>query len=156
MSVDLAAGLGAHAFFRSLSAFHLDAVSRCAAPRSFPAGAVIVREGGVADHFYAITSGDVAIELHVPGRGALVIDTLGPDDVLGVSWLLPPYRWQFDGRALDAVETIEFDGARLRGCLDDDHDLGYEVVTAFAGVVARRLQSARIRLLDVYGDGGSR
>lgn len=153
---DLDRLVAGHTFFRALSPEHLAVVGECGRVSRFPSGAQIVREGATADRLYAITAGEVAVELHVPGRGSLVIDWLGPGDVLGVSWLLPPYRWEFDGRAVDAVEAAEFDAAQLRRCLDDDHDLGYELVTAFAGILARRLRSARIRLLDVYGDDGVR
>ena len=78
--------------------------------------------------FYAIRHGSVALELHVPARDAVTIDTLHDGDLLGWSWLFPPYRWEFDGRAREDTALISFDGACLRGKCDADHELGYELM----------------------------
>jgi CRP-like cAMP-binding protein len=111
------------------------------------------REGDPAEVFYAIRHGTVALELHVPAREAVTIDTLHDGDFVGWSWLFEPYRWEFDGRARGDVALIRFDGACLRGKCDADHELGYELMSRFAGVIISRLQATRLRLLDVYGVG---
>ena len=85
------------------------------------------------------------------GRGPVVIETLHDGDVVGWSWLFPPYRWQFDARALEPSRAIAFDGACLRGKCEADHELGYELMRRFAGSIIERLQATRLRLLDVYG-----
>ena len=95
--------------------------------------------------------GRVVLETFVPGRGALTIETLEEGDLLGWSWLFPPYRWHFDARALDLVRAVAFDGACLRGKIDDDHALGYELLDRFSPVMLERLQATRLQLLDVYG-----
>jgi CRP-like cAMP-binding protein len=101
--------------------------------------------------FYAVRSGAVGLELASPTQSPLVIETLHEGDVLGWSWLFPPYRVRYDARAIGEVHAIAFDGACLRGKCDDDHDLGYELMRRFAQVITERLQATRIRLLDVYG-----
>jgi CRP/FNR family transcriptional regulator, cyclic AMP receptor protein len=50
------------------------------------------------------------------------------------------------------VHAIAFDGACLRGKCEEDHGLGYEMMRRFAQIVIERLQSTRIKLLDVYGE----
>jgi hypothetical protein len=75
--------------------------------------------------------------------------------VIGWSWLFPPYRWHFDGRALSSVRATSFDGACLRGKCDQDPALGYELMKRFARVFSERLRGTRLRLLDVYGDGNA-
>jgi hypothetical protein len=93
----------------------------------------------------------VALETFVPGRGPLVIDTVGPGQLLGASWLVPPYRWMFDGRTVEAVRAVALDGACIRAKCEDDTGLGFELMKRVAVVIQSRLQSARLRLLDLYG-----
>ena len=112
-------------------------------------GEYVFHEGDPANVFYAIRSGSVALELGTPAT--LIIETLHAGDVLGWSWLFPPYRVRYDARAMDDVHAIAFDGACLREKCDTDHDLGYELMRRFAQIVTARLQATRLRLLDVYG-----
>ena len=137
--------------FGGLPPEHLDLIAGCGANRSFHAGELLLREGEPADRFYVIRHGSVALETYVPQRGPLMIETLHDDDLLGWSWLVPPYRTEFDARALGVVRTVSFDGACLRGKCDEDPALGYELMQRFAVVLAERLQATRLRLLDVYG-----
>jgi hypothetical protein len=95
----------------------------------------------------------VAVELHHPPRGTALIETIEAGEVLGWSWLFPPYRWHFDARALLPVRATAFDGRCLRGKCADDRDLGYELMSRFAQILIDRLQWTRLRLLDVYGRG---
>lgn len=143
--------LHGHAFFRGLAHDDLALLAGCASTAHFDAGKLIAREGGPADVFYVIRSGRVALEIHVPGRGPIVVDTVGEDEILGVSWLVPPYRWQFDVRAVDDVRAIALDGACLRGKCDADPRLGYELLKRISGVLRHRLHMARVRLIDLYG-----
>jgi CRP-like cAMP-binding protein len=139
-----------HSLFAELPAADLDLLAGCARLERFPAGVLLVRTGADADAFHLLRSGRVALE--VPAAGSpLVIETLGPGDLVGASWLFPPYRWQFGARALEDVGTIAFDATCLRGKCDADHRLGYEMMTRFVGLLAERLQATRIRLIDVYG-----
>jgi CRP/FNR family transcriptional regulator, cyclic AMP receptor protein len=92
----------------------------------------------------------------VPARGPVTIETIDAGEVLGWSWLFPPYRWHFDARALTVVRATVFDGACLRQKCETDSDLGYRLMARFAQVLIERLQWTRIRLLDVYGDGDPR
>lgn len=118
-------------------------------------GTHIFREGDPADCFYAIRRGSVALELAAPPRAALILETLHSGDVLGWSWLFPPYRVKFDARASEEVHAIAFDGACLRGKCEADHALGYELMKRFAAVMTHRLQTTRVRLLDVFGTPGA-
>ena len=140
-------------FLAGMDGAHLALIAGCASNVGFEAGEVIFREGDPADTFYVIRRGTVAIELHAPPRGAMTLETLEAGEVIGWSWLFPPHRWHFDGRALSVVRATAFDGACLRGKCDDDPALGYELMKRFAQVFIQRLQWTRLRLLDVYGDG---
>ena len=139
--------------FAGLAPAQLDVIAGCATNVRAAAGKHVFREGDPANVFYAIRHGSVALELHVPARDAVTIDTLHDGDLVGWSWLFPPYRWEFDGRARDDVALISFDGACLRGKCESDHELGYELMSRFAQVIIARLQATRLRLLDVYGIG---
>ena len=88
--------------------------------------------------------------------GPLTISTIGAGDVLGVSWMLPPDRWTFDGVAAVPTTAIQFDATCLRGKCDADPRLGYALYTALAGIVRDRLVAARLQLMDLYGDADHR
>ena len=135
----------------ALSAEHREMIAGCATNRAFREGEYIMREGDPADTFYVIRRGAVAIETFAPRRGPVTIETAHDGDLLGWSWLVPPYRVTFDVRALATTHAIGFDGACLRGKFDDDPALGYELLKTFAAVIVERLQGTRLRLLDVYG-----
>ncbi len=139
--------------FDGLSRRQLHVVAGCGRFERFPAGATILREGQPAVRFFVIRQGAVALEVASPERGALVIQTLGPGDTLGWSWLFPPYRWHLDAVARGPVAAIGFDGACLRAKADADHELGYELMGRFAGVMLQRLMATRLQLLDVYAHG---
>jgi len=140
--------------FAGLPAEYLTLIAGCARNVGFDDGDFVFREGEVADTFYLVRRGRVAFEMHTPDRGGLVIETADAGDVVGWSWLFPPYRWHFDARAVEDVRAIAFDGACLRGKCVDDPRLGYELMQRFAQVMIDRLQHARFRLLDVYGGVG--
>jgi CRP-like cAMP-binding protein len=130
-------------------------IGGCAQNVAFDPGVLILAEGEPADTFYLLRRGRVAIEVHSPGRGPIVIETVGPGATVGWSWLVPPYRWNFDARAVDAVGAIAIDGACLREKAESDPALGYVLMKRVAGVLLERLQMTRVRLLDLYGAGSA-
>ena len=144
--------LGAVPALSSLDPEHRATIAGCAHNVVFEEGAQILREGEPANVFYVVREGAVAIETFVPRRGAVVIETLHEGELLGWSWLFPPYRNAFDARALDTTHAIAFDGACLRGKCDADPALGYDLLRLFAAVIIERLQETRLRVLDVYGN----
>jgi CRP/FNR family transcriptional regulator, cyclic AMP receptor protein len=136
--------------FAGLAPGELEIIAGCARNEHVPAGAVLLREGEPADQFFLIRHGSVALELHAPG-GTLLVQTLSDGEVVGWSWLFPPYRWQMDGRAVTECSLVTFDGACLRGKCESDHELGYQLMSRFAANVIDRLQATRMQLIDVYG-----
>ncbi|RMG54690.1 MAG: cyclic nucleotide-binding domain-containing protein [Acidobacteria bacterium] len=143
--------LAEHPFFEGLEPRHLDLIVGCAINVRFDAGTFIFREGEEANAFYIIRHGQVALEIFVPQRGPLTIQTIGQGEVLGWSWLFPPYHWHFDARAVTLTRAIALDGQCLRAKCEEDHDLGYQLVKRFAHIIMQRLQATRLQLLDVYG-----
>jgi CRP/FNR family cyclic AMP-dependent transcriptional regulator len=136
--------------FSALSADARAVIAGCGRNRAFHDGEYLLCEGEPEDRFFVIRRGGVALELFAPQRGALVIETLHEGDPVGWSWLFPPYLARFDARAIGTVQTLEFDGACLRGKSDEDPALGYQLMKLFGGVIVERLQYTRLRLLDIY------
>jgi CRP-like cAMP-binding protein len=137
----------------ALGAEHRATLVGCASNCVFTPGERIMREGDPADAFYVIREGAVALETDVPGRGAVVLQTLHDGELLGWSWLVPPYRTAFDARSLGTTHAIALDGACLRGKCDADPALGYALLKILSTVFVHRLQDTRLRLLDLYGKG---
>ncbi|WP_055558012.1 cyclic nucleotide-binding domain-containing protein [Streptomyces sp. NBRC 110028] len=123
--------------------------------RDFDANSRLFDEGDVADRFWLIRSGEVALDVYVPGRRAQVVETLGPRQQLGWSWIFPPYRWHLGARALGSLRTWEFSAAEVRELCEADPKLGYELMLRCAAMIADRLQATRVRLLDLYTPHGN-
>jgi len=145
-----------HTFFAGLSESSLELVVGCARNVSLPAGSLLCTEGESANTFYLLRRGRVSINVHAPGRGSIVIETVGPGDVVGWSWLVPPYRWTFDARTMERVGAIAIDGACLRDKALADPALGFELLSRVSVTLLTRLQATRLRLLDLYGDHDAR
>jgi len=137
--------------FQGLAPDQLELIAGCGSNIHFSEGELLFREGQEADTFYVLRQGGVALETFVPARGSVTIETIDAGEVVGWSWLFQPYRWHFDARALTLVRATSFDGACLRGKIESDHELGYALMSRFAQVMIERLQSTRLRLLDMYG-----
>jgi CRP/FNR family transcriptional regulator, cyclic AMP receptor protein len=137
--------------FAGLDPDHAAQLAGCAQMTGWDAGEMLFREGDPSNAFYVVRRGRVALEVFVPGRGTLTVETIETGEVVGWSWLFPPYRWHFDGRAIGSVRAIAVDGACLRGKCDEDPALGYELMRRFSQVMLERLQATRLRLADVYG-----
>lgn len=149
--MDIAGEIAAHPFFEPLPDEHVAVVAGCGRNEHVAAGTLLARTGDPADRFYLVRRGAVALEVHDPGRGGVTVQTLHEGDVLGWSWLFPPYRWQFDARVVREASLIAFDGVCLRGKCDADPRLGYDLMKRFAEVITRRFTETRLQLLDVYG-----
>lgn len=143
--------LESHPFFAGLSPSAVELIAGCASNVHFSEGARIFDQGEPANQFYVIRRGRVALEVHSPAKGPLTIETMDEGEVLGWSWLVPPYRYFADARAVTAVSATALDGGCLRGKCEANPDLGYQLLKRVTTVMYHRLQSARIRLLDLYG-----
>lgn len=139
-----------HPFFDGLESYYTGLLTGCASNVRFSAGSYLFREGEQANQFYLLRAGKVALEIMAPHSHPLTVETLEQDDVLGWSWLVPPYIWTLNGRAIQETRAIALDGKCLRAKCEQNHDLGYEVLRRFAQLMVRRLQATRFQLLDVY------
>jgi CRP-like cAMP-binding protein len=130
-----------------MSRDHLAVLAGTACDVTFPARHRLFEDGGSASRFWLIQSGHVTLDLQVPGQGRMKIETIGMGELLGWSWLFPPYRWSFGAVAARRVEAFEFDARAVRACGEADPVLGYVLTQRLARVLAKRLQATRVRLI---------
>ncbi len=149
-----AEALAAHPFLHSMSRDHLVVLAEAASDVTFPARQRLFEDGGSAARFWLLQSGHVSLDLHVPGQGRMNIDTIGMGELLGWSWLFPPYRWAFGAVTASPVQAFEFDGRMVRAQCAADPALGYELTQRLAHVVAGRLQATRVRLITASTKSG--
>jgi len=142
--------LARHRFAAGLIQSQLDRLAAIASTIELAAGTRLFEEGGQAASMWLIRTGRIALDLHVPGRDRLIVETLGPGDELGLSWLLPSARWQFGAVAQVYVSAFELSSAEITCLCEDDHELGYQLTRRLLGTAIGRLQAARIRILDLY------
>lgn len=148
---DLQQSVQEHPFSQGMSDEHTRLLAGCAKNARFGEGEFLFREGEEANTFYWIRTGKVSMELHAPPRGTIQIDSRKPGDALGWSWMVAPYRWYCDARALEEVRVLAFDAACLRGKWDQDPRFAFEMYQRFVPLLHRSLQVTRMQLLDVYG-----
>ena len=142
--------LGEHPFFLGMQEEQVKVLSGCATLARIEGGEFLFREGEIAKSFYVVRHGAVAIASITPHEGLVVIQTVSDGDVLGWSWLLPPYRWHFSARALQPAVVLGLDAACVRGKCDQDPAFGYDIMRSFAQVIAWRLEAMHLQLMNVY------
>jgi CRP/FNR family cyclic AMP-dependent transcriptional regulator len=145
--------LANHPFFKGFEPQYMQLITGCASNVRFKAGTYIFREGEPASSFYIIRQGKVALEAMAAQHGSLIVQTIEDGEVLGWSWLFPPYRWHFGARAIEETRAIALDGVCLREKGETDHDFGYELVKRVAQIMMERLQATRLQALDIYYGG---
>lgn len=143
--------LAEHPFFKGLDPRYIQLIAGCAREVTFKAGDFVFREGDAATRFWLIRNGRVSLEIFAPGRGPIMIETVGEGDVMGWSWIVEPYKKQYDARALELTRALEFDAMCIRGKCDEEPKLGYELFKRFSRIIGQRLQATRMKLLDLYG-----
>lgn len=140
-----------HPFFKDLAPEYLSILVGCATNHVFHQNDYLMREGDEANQFFLLRHGEVALETPVPGHGARTLHTLHEGDVVGWSWLFPPYRYHYSVRSTTLVRALALDGKCLREKCEANHSLGYELMKRFALIMMERLQATRMQVLDVYG-----
>ena len=143
----------AHPFFWEVEDRFFEEILPLARPISATTNQFLFREGGDADCFILLTRGDVALELHVPPRGARIIETVTAGEIIGWSWIVPPYKWTFDARALTDIEGVCLEGPGLRDVVAADPELAALIYPRLVRVIVDRLRASRIQMLDVYANG---
>jgi CRP-like cAMP-binding protein len=136
-----------HSFFSGMKPDYTGIVAGCAKNVRFEPGEYLFHEGDIADQLYLLRAGSVALEV-VSDHGPVAIQTVGESEIVGASWLVPPYRRGLSAKALELTRAIALDAACLRGKCEDNHDLGYEMMKRFMPILIQRLRAARLQILD--------
>ncbi|MDJ0878435.1 MAG: cyclic nucleotide-binding domain-containing protein [Halieaceae bacterium] len=148
---DIADELSEHPFFEGLAPETLSLIAGCGVNAVYKPEELLAREGSSADELFVIRKGRVALLMHSTERGALQVDTRDAGDVVGLSFLVPPYRWPVEARAVQTVHVIRMDGKCLRDKCNADTALGYELMQRVATALMGHLNARSIQLLDLYG-----
>jgi CRP-like cAMP-binding protein len=143
---DLVNTFAGHAFLRGLNHRHLLALASGARPVIFAPNEYLAREGETARAFYLVQSGHVAVQARGPNHRPVRVQTVGPGDVVGWSWIVPPYRWQFDCQAVETVRGLMFDAQWLRERCEQDQQLGHSLLQHLVAVISARLAATRRQL----------
>ena len=139
-----------HPFLAGINRTQLTLLTDCAVARHYEADQTILREGEFANGFYLIETGKVALESDTGTGESILIQTIGAGDLLGWSWMFPPYVWQFTARAVEPTTALFFYAAMLREYCEKDHSLGYELLKRISSVMVTRLQAAHDQIVSLY------
>jgi CRP/FNR family transcriptional regulator, cyclic AMP receptor protein len=149
MTIITVSALADHQLLHGMPARDLEWLAQTSSLASFPAGHRLFEPGCVAKHFWLIRSGQIALDVQLPGRGRVVIETLGRGEMVGLSWLTRPYQWQYGAKVVQPAEAFEFDATAVRERCDIDCEFGYELTKRVASVLIDRLNATRARLSDL-------
>lgn len=151
----MATRVALHPFLAGMNPTQLALLTDCAIPVQFNKGQTILRENDLANRFYLIESGKVVLESGEGFGEPVIVETIGAGDLLGWSWMFPPYAWHFTARAVEPTKAIFFYGTILREYCERDHSLGYELFKRITPIMMKRLQSTRRRMLSVHAYGAA-
>ena len=151
---DLIKYLQSHTIFSDLQPAHIQVLADYAEEKQFAAGELLFNQEEPAEHFYVLIDGAIEVEVPAIAGPNLVVQSLGADDVLGWSWLIPPYRWTFEAKATSDSKVIVFDGKSLLQYCEKNHHFGYSLMKHFAGLMSERLHAARLKMMDSWAPAG--
>ena len=137
-------------FLKDIKSEYLDLLVSCASCITFKKGHFLLTQDGFADNFYIIDHGKVHIEMFAGDKGPVTIQSLSDGDILGWSWLIPPYKWRFDALAIDPTTVIAFNGKFLRTKCEENHSFGYDMLKRMTSVITYRLLFTRKDLMEFY------
>jgi CRP/FNR family transcriptional regulator, cyclic AMP receptor protein len=146
--------LSNHEFFSELSDDVLKILCEYSSTRKIKKGQILFRQGEKADKFYVVRNGLISIQMPAIMGPALEIQNVGKDQVLGWSWLISPYKWNFQAKAEEDSELLEFDGTDLLARCEQEPKFGYELLKKFAGLMSVRLNAARQKMMDEWNPAG--
>lgn len=146
--------LARNAFLEGLDAATIDLLVVNARTRHLEANEILARHDDIADRFFIVCSGRIALEVPAIEGPNLEVQSIGPGDPVGWSWLIPPYKWQFRARAVEAGDLLEVDGKSIRAQCEQDSRLGYELMKRFAGLMSERMVHARRKMMDAWNPPG--
>jgi len=146
--------LSAQEFFSGLSPEFIGFLARCASERQIEPGQVVFRQGERARQFYLIRNGSISIEIPAVMGPTLKVQSLGAGQILGWSWLIPPYKWNFQARAEEQAGLLEFDGDAVLARCEEEPKFGYELLKRFASLMSERLEAARQKMMDQWNPPG--
>lgn len=146
--------LSTHKFFSGLDENFLKFLSESATELSIKKNDVLFQQGKRADTFYLLREGQISVQVPALVGPSLEIQQLGDNQLLGWSWLIPPYRWNFMARAEQDSYLLEFDGNAILTRCEEDAEFGYELLKRFATLMSERLDAARQKMMDQWNPPG--
>lgn len=146
--------LSGHPFFRGMDDQHIEFLVDSAVETQIPEGGMLFRQGAPADKFYLLRRGQVSVQVPALVGPVLEIQRLGGDELLGWSWLIPPYLWNFQARVEEDSQLLEFDGRAVLAHCEQDPRFGFELLKRFAALMSERLGAARQKMMDEWNPPG--
>ena len=141
-----------HPFFKGMKSHHLAMMYKGAREASYNPGETLFSVGEPANRFFLVRSGSVGIEAHDPGGGVASIESVREGEVIGWSWLFPPFTWHLRARALEPTSVIVLDGAHLLATAEQYHDFGYELMKRVAQILVHRQNATQKQLLQLQSE----
>lgn len=146
--------IAGHEFFAGLSDDFVQLLAEFAVEKQVKKGEVLFQAGKPADKFYLLRSGQVSVQVPALVGPPLELQLLGENQLLGWSWLIPPYHWNFLARATEDTDLLEFDGQAILKRCEEDPKFGYELLKRFTAMMSERLAAARQKMMDQWNPPG--
>lgn len=136
--------------FKGLTEEEIDRIANISREESYPSGAIVFSEGGVATNLYVVKEGRVALDMKIQLGSRTprdsTIEVLSSGSAFGWSAVVPPYIYTFSASCLEPVKLVAIDGGELRHLIEIDCCLGVEVLKQINATIAKRSNETRERL----------
>ncbi|MBM3207435.1 MAG: cyclic nucleotide-binding domain-containing protein [Chlamydiae bacterium] len=139
-----------HPFFDNIPTQYVEFIAGCSKNAHFEANQLIATMGSSANIFYLIREGTISLTIDRAPNRPFIYKTLNSGDIVGLNWLIPPYRWTESATTVSTVKAIAIDGSCLKNKCENDPLLGYLLMKKIVSILVQREDEFRLHLLDVY------
>lgn len=129
--------------FQRLDEEHLAFVVSCCETISLGQDEEIFHADGTADAFYLIVQGSVGLFNNYESGENVHVQSIEPRELLGWSWMVPPYEWEFTAIATSPAILMKFDAAKIRARCEQEPEFGFMVMRRICEQMLSRLHSMR-------------
>ena len=128
--------------FAELDVAELESIASICQVREFDTDEELISEGAAADNLYLFLKGKAAVEVQRPEGDQVLIDELGPGEMIGWGAVMAPHIYTATAWTVEPSELIVVDGKRLRELCETNKHLGYQVVKGVGEVMSKRFGHA--------------
>ncbi len=157
-------------FFSAVAPDALEMIAQKGEVLELEAEEVVFHYKEPAEHFYALLKGEVDLSIVFTDRVLkteieyeesiqaslvdeekwIVVDTVYPDQVFGWASLVGPGLRTVTAQCTEASRVIAIPAVELKTMMEDDHSLGYMIMSKLSNIISNRLKNRTDKLIETW------